>query len=53
MVAKITLENVEGLSWIARVMEPSPQEPEAAPVSGEPAPSSLLRPSVAGVRRSG
>lgn len=60
MVAKITLANVEGLSWVARVMELAPEEPEAAAAREdaprslcEEAPSSLLRPSVAGARRSG
>ncbi|WP_437840610.1 AI-2E family transporter [Sorangium sp. So ce1153] len=54
MVAKITLENVEGLSWIARLMAPAPEEGEATPISEDtPPPPSLLRPSVAGARRSG
>ncbi|WP_437640782.1 AI-2E family transporter [Sorangium sp. So ce854] len=53
MVAKITLENVEGLSWIARLLEPAPEEHEAAAPVDEEAPRSMLRPSVAGARRSG
>ncbi|WP_267898821.1 hypothetical protein [Sorangium cellulosum] len=54
MVAKITLENVEGASWIARIMAPALEKPEheATPASEQPPPS-LLRPSVAGARRSG
>ncbi|AUX42819.1 membrane protein [Sorangium cellulosum] len=56
MVAKITVENVEGLSWIARLMELAPEEGkehEEEAHASEDAPNSLLRASVAGVRRSG
>ncbi len=51
-VAKITLENVEGLSWVARIMgSVRPRSPKRRPSAASRRRSSLLRPSVAGARK--